>query len=294
MKECWKLLTFRFVVVRRIFVHTATGRLQAAPPDCGNGVASDQHPAILNESFPALIVKIVKKLTERYRRWLLYRQKKCLCESRRQQGRSKRKEHRQIVDAWFGSHHEKLLVREGAVSPPRVLCFDHNRDQTLLFLESLRHSLSRSYSVLQQRDVHNRPENFWVNPGRHASSLRWIRRYHDYSKIETISTAAALVLAAEYDRFRRLCGSVPPTINLHDWHPELFRKLYEVGFFEIVGLAEDVAERYSTDGDVRIMRILSGTDAEQNAEAAQCILQLAGFIEEQEPIAPHVRLALNS
>lgn len=121
-----------------------------------------------------------------------------------------------------------------------------------------------------------------------------MRRYYDYSKIIEISTAAALVLAAEYDRFRRLCNSVPPTINLGDWPAPFFRTLYEVGFFEIVGLAEDVAERYRTNEGKRIMRIVSGKDAAEVTAAAEGIADLSGFLDEEEPLNASVRLALNS
>ncbi|MBR3371153.1 MAG: hypothetical protein IKG52_11055 [Rhodobacteraceae bacterium] len=238
----------------------------------------------------------MKRLTARFHRWLRHRaaSQKKKRNLRRPVLKTSKRLHRQIVDAWFGSHTEKLLVTEGAVAPPRILCFNQNRDETLSFLHSLRMSLNQSFLSYASAPSVKRSGNNWVNPGRNARSLSWIRRYHDYSKIEAISTAAALVLSAEYDRSRRLCDSVPPTINLHTWHPELFRKLYEVGFFEIVGLSEDVAERYRTDGDVRVMRIVSGKDSEQIAQAAENILQLASFIDENDPLEPSVRIALNS
>lgn len=238
----------------------------------------------------------MKKLSPRYKKWLLYH-------SRGQVGKTVRinRWKREIVEAWLGADREDILVLRGRVTPPKELCYEKNLDETSAFFERLRRNMHSSYLRTKSlnKDEHALDANctdgsFWLSSGPTERSMRRISRFYDFSKIEFISTAAALTLAAEFDRFRRLVGSVPPTINLDKWNRNLFRKLFEIGFFEIVGLSADVADRFHTDGDVRCMRIISGTDSANINEAADAILALSEFAEQVEPLNPAVSLALNS
>jgi anti-sigma regulatory factor (Ser/Thr protein kinase) len=121
-----------------------------------------------------------------------------------------------------------------------------------------------------------------------------IKGYVDYSVIEYISTAAALVIAAEYDRAGRLMDAVPPTINLDEWSESVFSKLYELGFFEIVRLSENVADLYRDIGNVRTMRIVSGVNAADLQRTSENLIGLSKFIDEDGPLGDDIVFALNS
>jgi hypothetical protein len=53
-----------------------------------------------------------------------------------------------------------------------------------------------------------------------------LRAYASFEQLEEISTAAAVVMAADYERLSIRLKQIPPTINLDRWHPAIFRKLY--------------------------------------------------------------------
>ncbi len=89
-------------------------------------------------------------------------------------------------------------------------------------------------------------------------------------------------------------GEVPPAINLDQWSPDAFQKLFGMGFFEIVGISEDVSDRFNQSGDVRTMRIASGTDASQLEQVCTMILELSEFIDASHPLPRDVYVALNT
>jgi len=89
--------------------------------------------------------------------------------------------------------------------------------------------------------------------------MPYIRGYLDFSKIEYVSTAAALVMASYYERARILRGETPPTIDLHLWNETVFNTLLEVGFFEIVGITKRPPELVRISAGARTtMQFVSG------------------------------------
>jgi len=61
------------------------------------------------------------------------------------------------------------------------------------------------------------------------------RVFLDFEKIEELSLAAALVLAAELDRWRKLHGIKLYPRNLKGWNSEVKLMLSELGFFDLLG-----------------------------------------------------------
>ncbi|MCQ0971540.1 hypothetical protein MLD63_14030 [Paracoccus sp. TK19116] len=162
----------------------------------------------------------------------------------------------------------RVKVRGVARHPPSSLDFEDNYHSTLSYLESLRKNFA----------VRKNSKMGWVFRESWPGGGLYIRDYTDYSKIEGISTSAALVLTAEYDRARELINSTPPAIDLHKWNKRVFTALFELGFFELLGLSEDVGIKYSTSGDLRTMRIVSGSSTEELAQASNQIMELSKFI----------------
>ena len=124
---------------------------------------------------------------------------------------------------------------------PTVFCLEQNRDEVVAFLDSLR---SRFVIKTRQR-THPR------KPGK----IRTISPYFDFSTIRQITPAAALVLAAEYDRarIRRIAEvfsnasdwrKVDPSlfqlslIDVDRWDPNVLRTLAQLGFFELLEIPE--------------------------------------------------------
>jgi hypothetical protein len=193
------------------------------------------------------------------------------------------------VRAWTGEGIEDVLCMKGVHYPPEKICFNENGAETLSFLSGLREKLAiREISTGPQKKV-------WL-VRKSKRGLRQIAFFTDYSRIRRISTAAAVVLAAEYDRARRIMGSAPPTINLDEWSDAAFTTLFEMGFFEIVGLTPDTEQRYadSHSGDVRTMRMISGSNSNELRHASERILELSRFIDADGPMTPEVVSALNS
>src|SRR3546814_3070922 len=72
---------------------------------------------------------------------------------------------------------------------PSVLCFDTNVEETLKTLAELR------------RGLRTPTRGTFGNGGRRARGrIPWVGRYRDFEPLELITPAAALVLAAEYER----------------------------------------------------------------------------------------------
>lgn len=172
--------------------------------------------------------------------------------------------------------------------PPLEICLSTNADETLAFISEWR---NRFKSLLPSAS--GKTFN-WLKNAKSQGGKRRIAGYTDFGQITRFSTAPALVVTAEYDRLRTLIDDVPPTINLEEWQDSVFRRLYEMGFFEILGLTESVSSRYFTSGDLRTMKIVSGTNSAELAEASQSIMGLCDFLGEASQIQGDVELALNN
>jgi hypothetical protein len=240
----------------------------------------------------------MKKPDETYRKW---HRARALNEARRTRSSHVRTARRistaranppwrpKVVRAWSGDGIENVLCVKGVNYPPEVICFNENGEETLRFMSTLRGKLAiQKLATGPQKKV-------WLS-AKSKHGLPQIAFFTDYSGIRRISTAAAVVLAAEYDRARRIMGSVPPTINLDEWSDAAFTTLFEVGFFEIVGITPDTEQRYadSRSGDVRTMRMISGANSNELRDASERILELSRFIDADGPMTPEVVSALNS
>lgn len=93
-----------------------------------------------------------------------------------------------------------------------------------------------------------------------------------------VSTAASVVIAAEFERARLIVGTPPPTINLDTWSRSAFSTLYGMGFFEAVGLSKAASARFVDRHGNITMQIQSGSTGdrlEQAADALEALLSEA-------------------
>ncbi|WP_157928979.1 hypothetical protein [Pararhizobium haloflavum] len=127
---------------------------------------------------------------------------------------------------------------------PKVFCFDANPIESMDVINSLRRSLLTA-SPSGVRALRRRAGD----PNKEKGAPRWISPYIDFEPIEFISPSAALVLAAEYDRARRLhedtIGAIGRlfVVNVGKWDRDVFRTLYEIDFFELLGIKQGLNER---------------------------------------------------
>jgi hypothetical protein len=75
---------------------------------------------------------------------------------------------------------------------------------------------------------------------RRRGRIPYIKGYYDFSLIKKISTSAALVLAATYDRNQRLSGINTFAVRLAEWHPVVRATMRELGFFDILNIEASV------------------------------------------------------
>jgi hypothetical protein len=152
----------------------------------------------------------LKKLTWRYRKWLIRR-----CRKRRTGT---------VNFAELRTQYGLEKVRASrVVHLPEVMCLDENLEETLLFFQGLRErTLKRGISL-------------GGGPKTKPKRVKWIRGYTDFTTTRRVSPGAALILAAEYDRINRVGTSIPNTVDIDKWHPSVYATLHALGFFELLG-----------------------------------------------------------
>ena len=107
------------------------------------------------------------------------------------------------------------------MTPPTVFCLDENPAGVLAFIDDFRAGRLLGLRYRLDRRAERRYKR------------QWIGTYTDIAAIRRITPAAALVLAAEYDRAhrRRRLGR-RGVVNAADWDPGVARMLIDVGFLE--------------------------------------------------------------
>ncbi|MTH60673.1 ATP-binding protein [Paracoccus litorisediminis] len=84
-----------------------------------------------------------------------------------------------------------------------------------------------------------------------------IKSYLDFSGVEYISTAGAVIIASEYQKVKEITGKIPPAVNLDLWSKEAFDTLFGIGFFEAVGLASDGSHHVYQSSNSKILKVIS-------------------------------------
>ena len=138
----------------------------------------------------------------------------------------------------YGSRGQvRVLLPNPSRQIPSQFCFRKNAAEVISFLDVLRaRLLGASPSAL--RAVRRR-----TNPyKRGRGAPRWINPFVDFEPLREITPAAALILAAEYDRARRLAAKDPTrypdlfVVSLEKWDPNVVQILRDNGFFHLLGI----------------------------------------------------------
>lgn len=156
---------------------------------------------------------------------------------------------------------------------PEVLCFDESPTKTLQALLTIRRSLNigRPNSGRRFRPM-----------SKHAGAKpRRTGTYWSFETVRSITPAAALVLAAEYERHRVLTNYVPFVVNVDRWSGPVYRALQQVGFFNIVGIP-NLDQELPQQTSVTLLPMRSGatTDSE---EISKLLMGLSELYPEPAP-----------
>lgn len=182
-----------------------------------------------------------------------------------------------LVQIWQGGDPEWAVCSGKAHKPPKVLCFQRNTSQTMQFFANLQ--IGAAEMVSRKRKLVSRLS---------ARRLPRIGSYFDFSYPEYLSTGAAVVLAAEYERMKLSSSEVPHTVDLDRWNLPVFRTLFQLGFFGIVGIAPGEHGGTAEDGDTLTMQIVSSQNADDLALVDRALQELGGFLNPANSIPDEV------
>lgn len=175
--------------------------------------------------------------------------------------------HAQSVYIWQGGEPEIAICTSPPVPTPSLLCFNENSEQTTAFLAAMRDRMLTGIKMGGVQFVSKRKPN----------GIARIKGYADFSHLAEISLGAAVVLAADYDRISKIVGQVPPTIDLHKWQDGVVTKLFQLGFFNLLG-HQPSAAKLIEDGPSLTMRIVCGENADQLGTVDESLQELGVFL----------------
>jgi hypothetical protein len=175
--------------------------------------------------------------------------------------------HAEQVKIWQGGSPEIAICIRRPKPTPSILCFEQNPEDTVGFLASTRKEMFATLHLGKAHFVMRK------KPGGMAK----ISGYADFSYLRDISLGAAVVLTADYDRASRIVGQVPPAVDLHKWQERVTTRLYELGFFKLLGHLPS-AEKLVEDGPTLTMQIVQGKNADELQEVDGSLQILGNFL----------------
>jgi len=175
--------------------------------------------------------------------------------------------HAKSVRIWQGGAPETALCTSRPFSTPSVLCFNQNAEQTTHFLSRIRDRMLSGIKTGGTEFVSRKK----------AKGVPRIKGYADFSVLQDITLSAAVVLTADYDRISKRVGQVPPTVDLHKWQDSVVTRLFELGFFNLLGHKPSAAKLIE-DGPTLTMRIVCGKNADELSTVDQSLKQLGAFL----------------
>ena len=136
---------------------------------------------------------------------------------------------------------------------PPVMCFDNAPAETLSALAELRQRLWDPKIIMQRR----------ASPKR-ADRRRRIRTFTRFDRLRTISPAAALIIAAEYERILLALGTKPAVVDVERWDQNVLDTLFEIGFFNLV-FGGPTTGSTELGGDLSVLQMRSGATTDPMA-----------------------------
>jgi hypothetical protein len=138
---------------------------------------------------------------------------------------------------------------------PKDFCLDSNYAEITAFLQNFRES------------THKELDN-WIRSGRSVKRAGRVASWFDFSTIERITPAAALIFTSEFNRIRRISGKRPFAIDVERWHADVAAVFDRLGLFQLLGIDPEIRASIQRRGShsLFILPIRSG-DKVVGAEA---------------------------
>jgi hypothetical protein len=150
--------------------------------------------------------------------------------------------------------------------PPKNFDFENAEDEVLSWLSSAMQSSDASIEEHRRRRKGNR-----------ARRPR-ITSYYDFKEIETMTPAAALVIAALFDRHKQLAGIPIRVYDYEQWLPQVRKVLAQIGFFDLLGVdPSTVLPQDDPSPEAKIERFTSRRQLDPE-EAGRLVDTLLGHI----------------
>lgn len=87
----------------------------------------------------------------------------------------------------------------------------------------------------------------------------------DFRPVRELGPSAALILAAELDRWQRRTGRQLNATELEAWYPEVRRQFMDLGLFDLLRTPNVVSESPGTESGVRLLRFVRGEGSDGTA-----------------------------
>lgn len=188
------------------------------------------------------------------------------------------------VPMWYrGDEYTARLTSNAVVRQfPELMCFRRAPTETLRAFDHVRRMLHKQ-----------KGKRAWFKPDARPEKAVSIRSYISMSDVKEISTSAALVLAAEYERKSIGMDEKAPLFDVANWDSNLSEKLEQIGFFSRFDYEPELESDEERQSDILTVPFYSGTMAKME-EVDKKLLKLVEHIEpEYQMDLDHV-LALNS
>jgi hypothetical protein len=158
---------------------------------------------------------------------------------------------------------------------PANFCIADNHDEVAKFIIEHRHRLTVGGERFRRLQISGGLRRARARRGGIFAS------YVDFESMDRITPAAALILAAEYDRAHSLfgLGEGLSAINLENWKREVRHTLQEVGFFPLLGVEPPRDYMDERDG-IYTLPFMTGSEVD-GALIDDLIRDLARFAEGQ-------------
>ncbi len=183
----------------------------------------------------------MKRLKIRQKKYQLYRKRRV-----ERQRSSTRRTYEKKIDL---ARHHGIVGKP--LHPPRDMCLDRDFNGVMRFIAHLKTNLSPNL----RKQAKGRP-----GPPRRGGSVR-SAGHVPFEDIETITPAAALLMAAEYDRHRRMQHRTLYSIRRKLWKPSVDAMLVDIGFLKLLGVDKQASG--ASQPDDRRYRTLSMTSGDQ-------------------------------
>jgi anti-sigma regulatory factor (Ser/Thr protein kinase) len=210
----------------------------------------------------------VKRLLPHYRSWQQRHARRSFAAQLRFKEKRRLKRRLAAIRHALPKIVSEIRRHQTKLTAPTRLSFHRNYDEIVSFFSALRDQAAKSQRRLTV----------------------------DFTKIETISPAASLVLTAEVDRWRRLKGMLLRPIDLDKWNLQVRNTLFQLGFFELLDIQQPDLRAGQHSTNIEFIKFRSGhqTDGRLAKELRQALEDIAGPIEAKKYLYTGLTEAMNN